>query len=420
MFKAVCPHCFQEYSLDDALLGKTASCKRCRNVFTLERSSVMGLTSTQGPAFGGTSPRPQPGDDSGFELRPPTGKENTKSGSETTNTPKPAKRFAPESGMWNVGDLVLGLYEVKPLSDKMYYAEGGMGVVNRVYHREWDMDLAVKSPKPHVFQTEGGKLVYEKEAQTWIELGLHPNIVTCYLVRRISNIPRLFAEFVPDGSLRDWITDGRLYEGGPEAALLRIMNIAIQFAWGLEHAHRQKLLHLDVKPGNVMMAGQTAKVTDFGLARSIVDDQGTANGSGDISVSTSGDARGNGPASESSAGNRSSVHGNTHDGIDGNAGDNAGGNLTSRPVHKSGISSITVASLTPGYCSPEQFLAYRLAPRREFEKMPKITFQSDIWSWAVSVLAMFHGRAPCKKGGQTARKVLELFLNRASIPTRFC
>jgi WD40 repeat protein/tetratricopeptide (TPR) repeat protein len=66
--------------------------------------------------------------------------------------------------------------------------------------------------------------------------------------------------------------------------------------------------------------------------------------------------------------------------------------------------------MTPGYCSPEQYQAFMFAQRQEFDKIPKITQQSDIWSWAVSVLSMFHGRPPCKKGGQTARKVFELYL----------
>ena len=70
------------------------------------------------------------------------------------------------------------------------------------------------------------------------------------------------------GSLSDWIKDGRLYEGAPEAALARILDIAIQFAWGLDYSHEQGLIHQDVKPANVMMTKDgLAKVTDFGLAR---------------------------------------------------------------------------------------------------------------------------------------------------------
>ena len=47
-----------------------------------------------------------------------------------------------------------------------------------------------------------------------------------------------------------------------------MLDIAIQFAWGLHYSHEQGLIHQDVKPGNVMITSDgIAKVTDFGLAR---------------------------------------------------------------------------------------------------------------------------------------------------------
>ncbi len=349
MFKAICPHCSKEYALDDSLLGKTASCRDCRKTFILENTTATHLEIRRSS---------DADNDSGFDLKPRSSQFRQPPEKQRIPDPVFEKRFSKESGIWNIGDVVLGIYEVKPMGPGVPFAEGGVGVVHRIYHREWNIDLAVKSPKPQVFRTESGKLGYEKEAQTWIELGLHPNIVTCYLVRRIGDIPRLFSEFVPDGSLRDWIRDGRLYEGGEEASLLRILNVATQFAWGLEHAHRQKLLHLDVKPANVMMSGQTAKVTDFGLSQGI---------SEQFADSTA----------------------------------------LATPTPATG-------GMTPGYCSPEQYLAFNHAQRQEFDKVPPITFQSDIWSWAVSVLSMFHGRPPCKKGGQTARKVFEVFLKNPS------
>ncbi|MGL4594845.1 MAG: protein kinase domain-containing protein, partial [Thermoguttaceae bacterium] len=310
-----------------------------------------------------------PHSDTDFDLcaSPPiSASPSNESANKTSIAPPTTQSLASDShatgfpAIWKVGDVILGVYEVKELAPGVSFAEGGVGVVHRVYHREWDIDLAVKSPKVEVFQTESGKQSYEKEAQTWVELGLHPNIVTCYLVRRIDDIPRLFAEFVPNGSLREWIRDGRLYKGGQEESLRRILSIATQFAWGLEHAHKQKLVHFDVKPANVMMSGQTAKVTDFGLAQGLSDTR------------------------------------------DSKRWESA--NSTASPVNTGG-------GMTPGYCSPEQFLSFTLTQKREFDKLPKITHHSDIWSWGISFLSMFHGRPPCKRGGQTARKVLEFFAN---------
>jgi WD40 repeat protein/serine/threonine protein kinase len=164
---------------------------------------------------------------------------------------------------WNVGDVILGLYEVKGIHEG-----GGMGLVYRVFHRGWNMDLAVKSPRPEFFHTERQKEDFIRECETWINLGLHPHIVSCHYVRTLWGIPRVFAEYVESGSLRDWIDSRKLYEGGPQEALKRILDIAIQLAWGLHYAHEKGVIHQDVKPANVLMLPDgTAKLTDFGLAK---------------------------------------------------------------------------------------------------------------------------------------------------------
>ena len=127
--------------------------------------------------------------------------------------------------------------------------------------------LAVKSPRPEFLQTAGQIESFERDAETWVNLGMHPHIVSCYHIRRLGGIPRIFAEFVEAGTLADWIRSRKLYEGRPDQAMKRILAVAIQFAWGLHYAHEKGLVHQDVKPGNVLMAADgTAKVSDFGLA----------------------------------------------------------------------------------------------------------------------------------------------------------
>ncbi|MBN2147206.1 MAG: protein kinase [Anaerolineales bacterium] len=164
---------------------------------------------------------------------------------------------------WKVGDLILDTYEVRGV-----LGEGGMGVVYMVHHMRWDMDLAVKCPKPEVFLTTNGKDNFIRECETWINLGLHPHIVSCYYVRTLGGTPRVFAEYVQAGSLKEWIASHRLYDGGKEKAIKRMIDIAIQIAWGLNYAHEQGVVHQDVKPANVMIASDgTAKVTDFGMAK---------------------------------------------------------------------------------------------------------------------------------------------------------
>ncbi|KJU82793.1 serine/threonine protein kinase, partial [Candidatus Magnetobacterium bavaricum] len=123
---------------------------------------------------------------------------------------------------WTVGDVLLDLYEIREV-----YKSGGMGVVYRTFHRGWNVELAMKSPRPEYFQKEEDKRNFEREAETWMDLGLHPNIVSCYYIRRIDDVPRVFAEYLGGGSLRDCIRKRKL------TTLESILDMAIQFAIGL-------------------------------------------------------------------------------------------------------------------------------------------------------------------------------------------
>jgi WD40 repeat protein/serine/threonine protein kinase len=263
--------------------------------------------------------------------------------------------------IWNVGDAILDTYEVKKLNETRDYAEGGFGRVYRVYHKGWNLDLAVKSPLPQYFSNEQQKKNFEHECEAWIDLGLHPHIVSCHYVRRLGGIPRVFAEYMEGGSLGDWIGHEedevrKLYDGGHEEAMKRILDIAIQFAWGLHYAHEKGLIHKDVKPSNLMMtADGMAKASDFGLAR----------------------------ARAASGEDKPAV---------------AGHSILA-----------TYGGMTAAYCSPEQAQADAeakggLPP----ERRTKLTRKTDIWSWAVSVLEMFTGEVTWQ-AGQIAHEALKAY-----------
>lgn len=243
--------------------------------------------------------------------------------------------------IWQIGDVILDKYAIRDI-----FTSGGMGLVYRAYHKDWDMDMAVKSPRPKFFQTEEHASNFEREAETWVNLGLHPHIVTCFYVRRLGRIPRIFAEFVEGGTLSEWIRSGRLYQGGPESRMESILDIAIQVAWGLHFSHQKGLVHQDVKPGNVlMMPDGTAKVSDFGLASArLVAHEGTA---------------------------------------------------TTRQAGQS-ILVEGAGFLTPEYASPEQFAGQPLSTA------------SDAWSWAALVLEMLKGECDWTDG-RAAPFVLQEF-----------
>lgn len=145
---------------------------------------------------------------------------------------------------------------------------GGMGSVWRVHHTGWNIDLAMKRPLPQMFVSETAKENFIAECQSWINLGLHPNIVSCYYVREIDGVPTIFSEWMDNGSLESHIKKGTLYEGDERTLQARLLDIAIQYARGLHYAHENGLIHQDVKPDNLLLTKDwQAKAADFGLAR---------------------------------------------------------------------------------------------------------------------------------------------------------
>ncbi len=162
------------------------------------------------------------------------------------------------AAVWSPGQVVDGLYEVLEV-----ITGGGMGLVYRVRDRNWRVDLAVKVPRPELAGSPDEIADFEAEAETWVALGLHPHTVNCVYVRRLGAVPHVFAEWAGGGSLADAVSTRRVFGEG----LAGLIDIAIQSAWGLAHAHANGLVHQDVKPANVLLSGDgTAKITDFGLA----------------------------------------------------------------------------------------------------------------------------------------------------------
>lgn len=129
---------------------------------------------------------------------------------------------------WRRGTVVLGRYEVL---DAIH--SGNMGIVYRVRHREWNADLAVKIPRADLVATLDGRRAFEAEAGIWATLDLHPHLVSCAYVRRIDELPCVFAEWVDGGSLDVLVQEGRLYLDDHQTTLSRVLDVAVQIAWGI-------------------------------------------------------------------------------------------------------------------------------------------------------------------------------------------
>ena len=170
---------------------------------------------------------------------------------------------AGDGDRWQVGEVLFDLYEIRE-----FLGAGDFGAVYRAHHYGWQTDIVIKVPRACLVASaeQGDRL--EQEAQAWVNLGLHPHIVSCYYLRRWQGIPLLICDDRPGGRLQDWGQDGRLYRGGAEATLKRLLDVSIQMAWGLDYAHEQGLLHQDLKPTQILLTPPSlAQITDFGLAK---------------------------------------------------------------------------------------------------------------------------------------------------------
>lgn len=163
---------------------------------------------------------------------------------------------------WQVGDVIESRYEIL---DQI--GVGGMGVVWKVHHREWDRVLALKMPLPQLLGSLALRERFIREAETWVGLGVHPHIVQCWYVLNIGGKPCLFLDYMTGGSLKDKIAD-KTVEPGMWA---RILELGIQIASGMAHAHSRGVVHRDIKPENLLFKGDgSIGVTDFGLVKTAV------------------------------------------------------------------------------------------------------------------------------------------------------
>jgi serine/threonine protein kinase len=146
-------------------------------------------------------------------------------------------------------------YEIRDIK------EGGMGSVYIAYDLGGRHQMiAIKSFQEKFLWDKDIKTGFMKEAETWVKLGMHNNIVQAHKVEKIRGKPYIFLEYIDGTDLTSWI--GKL-------DIPQSLNFAIQVCNGMEYAYKKMgIVHRDIKPSNVMITKErVAKVTDFGLVK---------------------------------------------------------------------------------------------------------------------------------------------------------
>lgn len=150
---------------------------------------------------------------------------------------------------------------------------GGMATVYKATDKVLKRNVAVKILRDEFTTDDEFIKRFEVEAQSAARL-THPNIVSIYDVGVDGNLYYIVMELIQGKTLKEII----IKEKGPLPWKWSI-NVSIQIASALEMAHRNNIIHRDIKPHNIIITEDgVAKVTDFGIAKAVSNSTITAFG----------------------------------------------------------------------------------------------------------------------------------------------
>ena len=154
--------------------------------------------------------------------------------------------------------LLAGRYE---LIEKI--GEGGMAVVYKGKDRLLNRYVAIKILRPEYTKDEQFIESFRRESQAAAGLS-HPNIVGVYDVGKEGNIHFIVMELIDGKTLSEVIKEkGRL-------EYKEAINITLQVASALSLAHKNQIIHRDIKPHNILITSTgVAKLADFGIAKAV-------------------------------------------------------------------------------------------------------------------------------------------------------
>lgn len=187
---------------------------------------------------------------------------------DTARKDRAGERFPQPITAWMPDFELLNQFKVIRL-----IGESGVSRVYQVEDRWSGRMLAVKCPRFESGSTASLEAVL-REVEIFFRLHLSPHVLQIEQARLWQGIPLIFAELAEGGDLSLAIQKRVLYSSGKQAALKRILTIAIQSAWGLSWIHQARVVHGDIKPANILLTKDSqVRIAGFGLSQVLPDGQ---------------------------------------------------------------------------------------------------------------------------------------------------
>jgi serine/threonine protein kinase len=146
-----------------------------------------------------------------------------------------------------------------------FLGEGALAKVYKAYHPDLRRHASMKILHPEILKDQGFVSRFQEEAQSLARLK-HPNIVQIYDASITQKFPYLVMEYIQGRDLRQFIQEFKINQKRiPVTTTLRIV---YSIGLALAFAHKNMVIHRDIKPGNILLEDSGRVVlSDFGLAR---------------------------------------------------------------------------------------------------------------------------------------------------------
>ncbi len=160
----------------------------------------------------------------------------------------------------DAGSLFAGRYEIRSTLGK-----GGMGVVYKAHDRQLDDEVALKVLRPDVVKEDPTLLERFKQEIKLARKITHRCVLRTHDFGEAGGTPYISMEFLEGVTLKD------LLRGKGALPIGVGLRVAKQMCQGLDAAHRQGVVHRDIKPQNMLILPETGelKIMDFGIARTV-------------------------------------------------------------------------------------------------------------------------------------------------------